>query len=94
MPEPPVIERETSALKSGWRSSEFWLTILAHVLSVLILAEVFPPDSKWDKLAAVGLSMLAQYGYTAGRSRIKTAAEMRRAQRRRRLGDGGRPRVN
>jgi hypothetical protein len=57
----------------GYRSSEFYLTLLVHALTFLVQADVLGKDTPWAKVASLLLSALAQYGYTASRGAVKAA---------------------
>lgn len=64
----------STTVKPGWRTTEFWLTILSNIVSILLIADVFPVDSKWSKIiGAIGL-VLSNLGYTVFRSGVKKAA--------------------
>lgn len=58
-------------VKPGYQSTEFWLTALAHVLTLLVMSGAFPSESVWEKVAAFALSALAQLGYSVSRGIAK-----------------------
>ena len=58
----------------GYKTSEFWLTLLAMVVSAIAASGGLAPDSPRAKLVGVVLAVLAALGYTAGRSAVKVAA--------------------
>jgi hypothetical protein len=67
------VVRETFT-KSGWRSSEFWLTLVVLVLGTIpVLVQVWQGKTTVEGslpfLAAVGKAA----AYTAGRSKVKAA---------------------
>ena len=64
-------------LKSGIRSSEFYMALSAVVLGVVISTGVVDPEGAgtWDKVVGVVCSLLAALGYTVGRSNVKAADE-------------------
>lgn len=64
-------------LKSGIRSSEFYMALSAVVLGIVISTGLVDPDGAgtWDKVVGVVCSLLAALGYTVGRSNVKAAAE-------------------
>lgn len=73
-PPAPTSSDAPPAVKPGWKTTEFWMTILSNVVSILLIADVFPVDSKWSKIiGAVGL-VLSNLGYTVFRSGVKKAA--------------------
>jgi hypothetical protein len=58
-------------MKSGWKTSEFWLSLAAVVVGACLASGVFPSDSQWEKLAGVAVTVLAAFGYTKGRVDLK-----------------------
>lgn len=64
-------------LKSGVKSSEFYMALSAVVLGVIISTGAVDPDGAgtWDKVVGVVCSLLAALGYTVGRSNVKAAHE-------------------
>jgi len=59
--------------KPGWQTTEFWLTLLVHLLTFLVQANIFPETHWAVKVATLALSGLAQLGYTSSRATVKTA---------------------
>lgn len=57
----------------GYKTTEFALTMLVHLLTVLVQANVLAADSPWAKIASLVLSALAQFGYTVSRGSVKSA---------------------
>jgi hypothetical protein len=53
--------------KPFWKTTEFWMTVGAHLLSVLMLSGWIGPDSQYMPLAALLLSAFAQAGYNVGK---------------------------
>lgn len=72
---PPATTTTTAtSLKPGWKTTEFWLTVLSLIVSVLLIADVFPIDSVWGRIiGAIGV-VLSSLGYTIVRSGAKKAA--------------------
>ena len=70
-------KKTNEGLKSGIRSSEFYMALSAVVLGVVISTGVVDPDGAgtWDKVVGVVCSLLAALGYTVSRSNVKAAAE-------------------
>lgn len=58
----------------GWKTSEFWLSLLAIVISAMVLAEVFPSESVWAKILLVASIILSSLGYTVSRAYTKINA--------------------
>jgi hypothetical protein len=67
----------STGLKAGVKSSEFYLSLAAVVLGIVISTGVADPDGlgAWDKVVGVICTLLAAFGYTTGRSKVKAAAE-------------------
>lgn len=57
--------------KKGYKTSEFWLTVGAFVLSALFASDVIPTESHIDKVAAIVGTLLTSMGYTVSRSIVK-----------------------
>ncbi len=69
----PVAPAPLAPIKPGYKTTEFWLTVAAHLVNGLTLAEVFAPGSALAKvLTAVG-AVFAQLGYTVMRGKAKAA---------------------
>lgn len=58
-------------MKSGIKTSEFWVSLLA--LFLINLSAVFV-DSEWTKMAAIIGDALVAAGYVFGRSKVKDSA--------------------
>lgn len=57
--------------KPGYKTTEFWLTLLMHLVTALLLSGAFPDTHMVVKAATLVASVLAQLGYTAARVRLK-----------------------
>jgi len=71
----PPINMEVSVIeKAGYKTTEFWLSLVTSVCGFVIasgaLNEV-PADSVWVRLVAALVAGLSQLGYTASRGRAK-----------------------
>jgi len=64
-------ESEGAQMKPGWKTTEFWLSLLAVAVTVLMSSDVLPEDSSAVKIASSVSAMLAALGYTVVRSAIK-----------------------
>ena len=62
-------------LTKGWKTSEFWLIMLANLLNLLIQANIFVVDSVWYKIISFAVTILASLGYAYGRSMVKSNVE-------------------
>lgn len=58
-------------MKPGYKTTEFWLTLIATVVSALVATGLIGPDTQAAKIAAVITMVLASLGYTAARASIK-----------------------
>jgi len=63
-------------VKSGIKTTEFALTLLAAILGCVIAAGVVSPDGAghWDKVVGALVALVSSLGYTIGRSKVKAAA--------------------
>jgi len=61
--------------KPGYKTTEFWLTFAAMVLSLLFAAGLFGEQSAVYKVLEVGAAVLASLGYTVTRGAIKKASK-------------------
>ena len=57
----------------GWKTTEFWLTLAAVVVSYLVSTELGDESTWWGKVIAIVATVLAALGYTAGRAAVKKA---------------------
>jgi hypothetical protein len=62
-------------IKNGWKTTEFWLTLLANVVGVLLMTNVIPTESPWIKVATVVSMVLANLGYTYSRGLVKAGGD-------------------
>jgi hypothetical protein len=62
---------EKPAAKPGWRTSEFWLSTAAVIMSQLYASGVIGDSSAVGKVAALVVSILAALGYTVARTKAK-----------------------
>tara|TARA_R110002167_G_scaffold321045_1_gene526860 strand:- start:32 stop:268 length:237 start_codon:yes stop_codon:yes gene_type:complete len=67
----------TEGLKAGTKSSEFYMSLGAVLLGVIISTGIASPEGvgTWDKVVGVLCTLLAAFGYTTGRSQVKQAHE-------------------
>ena len=63
----------TSTVKPGWKTTEFWLSLLALLLSAAYIAGLVPDSGPWAKIAAFGAIALTLLGYNVSRGVAKTA---------------------
>jgi hypothetical protein len=60
--------------KPGFKTSEFWLTLAAVLVSMLMAAGVFGPQGNLYKALEVVAGILAAMGYTYVRGTVKNGA--------------------
>lgn len=64
----------SSSVKPGWKSTEFIVTGVVVILTLLAGSGVIPSGTAWARGVAFVLSTLAALGYTAARAATKIAA--------------------
>lgn len=67
----PVVPERPSQ-RAGIRTTEFWLTLLAILLSYFAAAGVIPTTGWIAQAAAIAGSVLAALGYSASRAKAKS----------------------
>jgi len=70
-----LLERLAKAVKetkSGYKTTEFWLTLVAIIVSVATM--FVSPESLWGKIIAAAGSVLAALGYGYHRTKLKKDA--------------------
>lgn len=70
----PASDPRTSAVPSGWVSSELWLSMAAVVVGAVLSSGILPEDSPWIKVLGIVAAVLASLGYTWARTALKLAA--------------------
>lgn len=62
-------------MKPGIKTSEFWLTLLAQVLAIVLGVSAQLPETPWMRVIAImasaGTSVLSVLGYTVSRTILK-----------------------
>lgn len=61
-------------MTSGWRTSEFWLSFLAVLVSSMLASGVLDGINRLEQLLGALMAMLTALGYTGARVRLKRAA--------------------
>lgn len=74
-------------VKNGWKTTEFWLSLVPQVLGVLLVLGVITPEQNTETTAqasifinnvaqAIGavIAGLSAYGYAGSRAKVKQAA--------------------
>ena len=63
---------EPDLQKPGVKTTEFWLTMIVHVVAIIALIGGAIANEKMVQIAALATSMLSQLGYDACRAKVKT----------------------
>lgn len=58
-------------MKSGYKTTEFWLTLFAVLLGATLAAGLVPTDGPWLQIAGVAETALIAMGYTGARMNLK-----------------------
>ena len=61
-------------MKSGYKTSEFWLTAAAAIVGLLMSAGVFADASIWAKGLGLAAAALASAGYSVARGLAKNGS--------------------
>jgi hypothetical protein len=64
-------ETAGGVVKSGYRTSEFWLTAGATVVGLAIASGVVPETGVWPKVVALVTAAFTAMGYTVSRGLAK-----------------------
>lgn len=62
------------SVKPGWKTTEFWLTVAAMIVTMLLASGVWTVDSTWGKILSGLAAVLASAGYSIARAGTKKAA--------------------
>lgn len=65
---------EKTTVKPGFKTSEFWLTLVAMLVGLFVASGVLPESHIVMKIAGFALTALAQLGYSITRAGVKKAA--------------------
>lgn len=69
----PELDPASPAQKPGYRSSEFYLSLLAMLIGALFASDLIPTDSPWAKALGVVASILGALGYQVSRALVKAS---------------------
>lgn len=58
-------------VKPGYKTTEFWLSLVACVIGALVASGMFPDESPGMKIAGLAMTTLAALGYTTSRFMVK-----------------------
>lgn len=57
--------------KSGFKTSEFWLMIVASIFGILMASGIIVEGSIWYQIVGGAIAILSSLGYTWSRTKIK-----------------------
>ena len=60
-------------MTKGIKTSEFWMTLAASVVGLLMASGAVSEVGMWGQLLALGGSLLGAFGYNVNRSSVKKA---------------------
>lgn len=60
-------------MKSGYKTTEFWVAAVAALATALINAEVFAPGSTAAKVVSAVVATITSLGYMKSRTEVKKA---------------------
>ena len=66
-------------MKPGYKTTEFWLSLLAFVLGALLTSGAFEAGGLAAKIIGGAMSILAALGYTASRTSTKNSENLKEA---------------
>ena len=58
-------------MKTGYKTTEFWLTLFAVILGAVLAAGLVPAEGPWLQIAGVAETALIAMGYTGARMNLK-----------------------
>ena len=61
----------TSEPKTGYKTTEFWLSFAAMIVGAALASGVFPTESGAERVLGLAATVLASLGYTASRTMVK-----------------------
>ena len=67
-----VESEEEEEIKSGWKTTEFWITLLTVICGAIISSGLLPHESNILKILGIIVSILSSTVYTTARTCIKT----------------------
>ena len=62
-------------MKSGYKTTEFWLTTFATILGALLASGTFGTESQAAQIAGAVMAGLATLGYSKSRGDVKKGSE-------------------
>lgn len=71
----PSSESQTQSPKPGYKTTEFWISVIAAVSGVLAASGVFPSESAGERILGLIVSVLVALGYTGSRLAVKSGSK-------------------
>lgn len=75
-----MAEQEKKQEKPGYKTTEFWLSLLVIILGALMASGALGEQHWAVKMAGLGLDLLATMGYTAARAKTKLGSSLERVE--------------
>jgi len=66
---------DTTAVKPGYKTTEFWLSAAATFVGLLIGSGIIPTSGTWPQIVGLVTGILGALGYTVSRGAVKAAAQ-------------------
>lgn len=57
--------------KPGYKTTEFWLSVVAMAVGAVMASGIVETDSGFDKALGLAATILASLGYTVSRTMVK-----------------------
>lgn len=67
----PTTLQTTTTVKPGYRTTEFYLKLVATLLTALYASDVIPTEGVATKIAAIAATVLGYLGYAVSRTMVK-----------------------
>ena len=61
-------------MKPGWKTTEFWLSLVAVLVGAVVASGVVPETGPWSQVIGIVSTVLGALGYSVTRGFAKTAA--------------------
>jgi len=58
-------------VKPGYKTTEFWLTMVASIIGLALASGLIPTDGEVYKIVGLAASVLTSMGYQVSRSSVK-----------------------
>ena len=72
----PTGSTDTKSVKPGWKTTEFWLALVAKLLGALFAAGMLGDGSEVSRVAGLAAIVLTSLGYSVSRAQVKAAATL------------------